>query len=150
MSRWPGRSKHSKTSFGGLTRSDLMSRVRSSRNATTELKLSSLLRSARLSGWRRNCSIPGKPDFVFRKAKVAVFVDGCFWHGHDCNRNLVPRKNAYAWSRKIRGNRTRDRRVTRNLRATGWRVVRIWECVLAKQPTKCLRRVQKAVASVVS
>src|SRR5262245_4474504 len=94
MTRWPGRSKRGKTTFGGLSRSALMSRVRSKGNATTELKLLKLLRLARLQGWRRNFRLLGNPDFVFPRQKLAVFVDGCFWHGHGCGRNLKPKRNA--------------------------------------------------------
>src|SRR5262245_45963112 len=125
MSRWPGPSKHAKTSFGGLSRSALMSRVRSRDNATTELKLVALLRSAGLRGWRRGFPLRGKPDFAFPRQKLAVFVDGCFWHGHGCGRNLKPRRNAALWQQKINGNQNRDKRNRRALRAAGWRVVRI-------------------------
>jgi DNA mismatch endonuclease (patch repair protein) len=73
-----------------------------------------------------------KPDFVFPKLKTAVFVDGCFWHG--CPRHgTQPRTNAAFWRKKIEGNRTRDRRVNRALRARGWEVVRIWEHALARR-----------------
>jgi len=143
MSRWPGRSKRAKTTFGGLSRSALMSRVRSKGNATTELRLLTLLRSAGLRGWRRNFSLPGNPDFVFAQQKLAVFVDGCFWHGHGCGRNLTPRRNALLWQQKIEGNRGRDHRNTRTLRASGWRVVRIWECDLAKRPDACVERIKR-------
>jgi DNA mismatch endonuclease (patch repair protein) len=145
MSRWPGRSKHAKTTFGGLSRSELMSLVRSKRNATTELKLLSLLRSAQLRGWRRDFPLLGNPDFVFHKAKLAVFVDGCFWHGHGCGRNLKPKRNALLWQKKIEGNRSRDRRATRQLRQEGWKVVRVWECLLAKRPQACLGRIRQAL-----
>jgi DNA mismatch endonuclease Vsr len=67
-----------------------------------------------------------RPDFVFQEARVAVFVDGCFWHG--CPRCYVrPRGNAAFWRKKLATNRARDRRVNRALRRLGWRVVRIWE-----------------------
>jgi DNA mismatch endonuclease (patch repair protein) len=145
MSRWPGHSRHAKTTFGGLSRSALMSRIRSSRNATTELKLLSLLRAARLMGWRRNYPLPGKPDFTFPKSKLAVFVDGCFWHGHGCGRNLKPKRNAALWRKKIIGNQGRDRRMTRDLCEAGWTVIRIWECKLAKQPAICLKRIERAL-----
>jgi DNA mismatch endonuclease (patch repair protein) len=70
-----------------------------------------------------------KPDFVFRKLKLAVFVDGCFWHG--CPRHFIkPRNNAAFWRAKIAANRTRDRFVNRTLRAQGWKVLRIWEHAL--------------------
>jgi DNA mismatch endonuclease (patch repair protein) len=146
MSRWPGRSKYAKTTFGGLSRSELMSRVRSKRNATTELKLLALLRSAKVSGWRRNFPLLGNPDFIFPKSKLAVFVDGCFWHGHRCGRDLTPKRNTLLWREKIVGNQRRDRRNTRILRAVGWRVIRIWECALSKSPNTCLRRVHRLLA----
>ena len=144
MSHWPGHSKHAKTTFGGLSRSALMSRIRSSLNATTELKILSLLRAARLKGWRRNYPLPGKPDFTFPKSKLVVFVDGCFWHGHGCGRNLKPKRNAAMWRKKIVGNQKRDRRVTQKLREAGWSVIRIWECKLAKRPVLCLKRIERA------
>ena len=145
MSRWPGNAKRARTTFGGLSRSELMSRVRSSRNITTELTLLTLLRAAKLSGWRRNYPLSGKPDFVFSGAKLAVFVDGCFWHGHGCGRNLTPKRNVAAWREKIRINQRRDRRITRKLRASGWSVVRIWECALARRPEACVRRVRRVL-----
>ena len=145
MNSWPGRSKHAKTSFGGLSRSALMSRILSKRNATTELKLISLLRAARLGGWRRNFPLLGKPDFVFQKQNLAVFVDGCFWHGHGCGRNLKPKRNAALWWQKTSGNQRRDRRVARTLHSVGWRVIRIWECALAKHPENCIRRIRRAL-----
>jgi DNA mismatch endonuclease (patch repair protein) len=121
-----------------------MSRIRSSLNATTELKLLALLQVARLKGWRRNYPLPGKPDFTFPKSKLVVFVDGCFWHGHGCGRNLKPKQNAAMWRKKIVGNQGRDRRVTQGLRDAGWSVIRIWECKLAKRPTVCLKRIERA------
>jgi DNA mismatch endonuclease (patch repair protein) len=145
MSRWPKRGRHARTTFGKLTRSELMARVRSKRNATTELRLLSLLRSARLPGWRRDFPLLGNPDFAFPKLKVAVFVDGCFWHGHGCGRNLSPKRNATLWQQKIDGNQRRDRRNARILRAAGWRVIRIWECNLAKHPEACVRRIRRAL-----
>jgi DNA mismatch endonuclease (patch repair protein) len=122
-----------------------MSRIRSKRNATTELKLVSLLRAARVRGWRRNFPLLGKPDFVFPKSKLAVFVDGCFWHGHGCGRNLKPRRNATLWREKLTANHQRDARVTRLLRDAGWRVIRIWECALANRASHCLARIQRAL-----
>ena len=73
-----------------------------------------------------------KPDFVFPKLKLAVFVDGCFWHG--CPQHFIqPRGNAAFWRKKIAANRTRDRLVNRTLRKMGWRVLRVWEHGLAKR-----------------
>lgn len=142
-SNWPGLSKHQVTPFGGLCRSVLMSRIQGRRNASTELRLASLLRGASISGWRRHLPLPGHPDFAWPTERVVAFVDGCFWHGHNCGRNLTARSNAGMWRTKISLNRRRDRRVSRSLRADGWRVIRVWECALAKRPTACVTRLLK-------
>ena len=143
MSHWPGNAQKERTTFGRLSRCQLMSRVRSTGNVTTEKRLASLLRGAGVAGWRRHQHLPGRPDFVWPKVKVAVFVDGCFWHGHDCGRNLRPRTNQKAWRDKIERNQSRDRRVTRVLRQQGWTVVRIWECSLARHPDHCVVMIRK-------
>lgn len=145
MSRWPGNAQRERTTFGGLNRGQLMSRVRSTGNETTEKRLVSALRAAGLTGWRRHQSLAGNPDFVWSKIKVAVFVDGCFWHGHDCGRNVTPRTNAKAWREKIEGNQARDRRISRFLRREGWKVVRVWECQLARIPALCVSRIAKTL-----
>jgi len=147
MSRWPGNAQEERTAFGGLSRGQLMSRVRSSGNQTTEQRVAAFLRRANLKGWRRHISLPGKPDFVWPQFKVAVFVDGCFWHGHNCGRNLTPRTNAELWRDKIQRNKTRDRQTTHLLRQKGWTVVRIWECHLAKNPSRSLDRIRKAITA---
>jgi DNA mismatch endonuclease (patch repair protein) len=146
MSRWPQNHANDETSFGHLSRSQLMSRVRGTGNKSTELAMMRLLRTAKLSGWRRHLSLPGKPDFAWRSSKIAVFVDGCFWHGHGCGRNLSPRTNAAAWTEKIRRNVERDRRKSAELRRTGWAVVRIWECDLTRDPQRALRAIKRAVS----
>ena len=97
MTRWPGKPREERTSFGGLCRSDLMSRISSYGNLTTEIRMAKLLRRAGLKGWRRHLALPGKPDFAWPAKKVALFVDGCFWHGHTCKRNLKPKTNAQKW-----------------------------------------------------
>lgn len=142
MSRWPGDARKERTTFGGLRRGELMTRVRSKGNKTTEERLARLLREWRLIGWRRNQPLPGRPDFAFLKEKVAVFVDGCFWHGHNC-RNLTSKTNPKAWHDKISRTQARDRRANRLLRQLGWRVIRIWECRLAKAPDVCMRRIKR-------
>ncbi|MCH8044750.1 MAG: very short patch repair endonuclease [Planctomycetes bacterium] len=124
-----------------------MSKIHSKGNATTEERLASLLRKSKLWGWRRHRPLPGRPDFAWPKARVVVFVDGCFWHGHNCGKNIKPRTNAAAWREKIDGNKARDRKVTRLLRQNRWKVIRIWECDLAKRPEQCMARIRKAVAS---
>ena len=124
-------------------RSWLMSRIRGKGNEKTEVRLARLLRKAGISGWRRHLSIPGRPDFAFKKQKVAVFVDGCFWHG--CPRCFrLPKQNRAFWKAKIEGNRRRDRSVNGRLRRLGWEVVRIRECRL-KSPESALFRIRAAL-----
>lgn len=145
MSRWPGDAEREHTTFGGLSRAQLMSRVRSKGNETTEKRLIALLKRAGLTGWRGHQPLPGRPDFAWRKAKLAVFVDGCFWHGHDCGKNVTPRTNARAWKDKIERNQSRDRQATRLLRRNGWRVIRIWECQIRRNPSRCVSRIRTAL-----
>ena len=109
-----------------------MSRIRGRGNKDTELALAKLLRRNRITGWRRNQPGFGKPDFIFPKLRVAIFVDGCFWHG--CPKHATqPKGNRTFWKTKFTRNKTRDRLVTRTLRAQGWRVLRIWEHELARK-----------------
>jgi DNA mismatch endonuclease (patch repair protein) len=149
MSRWPKRGRHAKTTFGGLTRSALMSRVRSRGNKNTEIALAKLLRRNRITGWRRNQPIFGKPDFFFSKLKLAVFVDGCFWHG--CPKHgAQPVGNRSFWKRKFARNKARDRLVNQTLRRAGWRVLRIWEHELPKKnQARLLRRIQERIQSII-
>jgi DNA mismatch endonuclease (patch repair protein) len=144
MAKWPGNAKLQRTTFGKLTRSELMGRVRSKGNKTTENRFASILRKEGITGWRRHLPLPGNPDFVWRAAKLALFLDGCFWHGHAC-RNVSPKTNAALWRTKITKNKMRDRQINRRLRAGGWIVLRIWECRLAKVPDKCLLRVRNGL-----
>ncbi len=113
-------------------RSDVMSRIRSSGNKATELKLIALFRAHGVTGWRRKAPVFGKPDFVFPRHKLAVFVDGCFWHGCPLHATQ-PKTNAKFWREKIARNQARDRLVTRTLRRAGWRVLRIWSHELTRK-----------------
>jgi len=197
--------------FTPAKRSEVMSRIRSTGNAATELRLVALMRAAGITGWRRHVQLPlgttarsaaqakssssskaqrstksaggrglrssqsaggspaapGKakagdkvkaraptpatrplrvrPDFIFRTQRVAVFVDGCFWHG--CPRHGTrPRQNRKFWDEKIARNRQRDLLVTRRLRQRGWTVLRLWECALTRlrQP-HTLARLRRAL-----
>ena len=123
-----------------------MGRVLGRGNASTERVLVALLRSSNLTGWRRHLPLPGNPDFTFPSLRIVVFVDGCFWHS--CPRHLrLPVANRDYWVRKIDRNRRRDRRTTRELRAGGWRVIRIWEHELRSPSDKqrVLSRIVRAV-----
>jgi DNA mismatch endonuclease (patch repair protein) len=126
-------------------RSEVMGRIRSSGNAKTELRLIELMRQHRITGWRRNQPLIGKPDFTFRAERLLVFVDGCFWHGcPTCFR--APTSNESYWTEKIEGNRARDKRVAANLRRAGWRVMRIWEHELQLRPEHVAVRLLRALA----
>ena len=115
-----------------VQRSALMSRVLGRGNRSTELKMLGLMRASAIKGWRRHLDLPGRPDFAFPNMQLAIFVDGCFWHG--CPRCYQsPKSNALYWKRRIHENKARDRRVGRLLRKEGWQVLRIWECDLAKR-----------------
>ena len=118
--------------FNKETRSRVMRTVRSEKNKSTELRVIKLFNENGVSGWRRNYPVKGHPDFVFLKKKLAIFVDGCFWHGHDC-RNTKPEDNKEYWSKKIARNKKRDIEVTKLFQARGWSVIRIWECQLTKR-----------------
>lgn len=123
-------------------RSFTMSRIRSQRNRSTEIRLIRELRHLRITGWRRNSALPGKPDLVFSKSKLVVFVDGCFWHG--CPRCFaLPKSNVRYWRRKIAGNRIRDVKVREALRAKGWATLRIWEHSLRINPAAQIARLAR-------
>ena len=129
--------------FTKAQRSLIMSRVRARGNASTELKMATLLRANKLTGWRRHSPVFGKPDFVFHKAKVALFVDGCFWHG--CPRCYqAPKSSAIFWRVKVQRNMRRDLQVARHLRSRGWKVIRVKECQLAA-PARFLNRLRRLI-----
>ena len=127
-------------------RSALMSKVRGRGNLTTEEALAKVFRTEGWSGWRRQRPIVGRadggrfrvrPDFVFSARRLAVFVDGCFWHG--CPRHGTrPRGNAAFWRAKFRRNQERDRRNSRHLRRAGWKVLRLWEHELKPKARRAL------------
>lgn len=122
-------------------RSKIMASVRSEGNKSTELVLKEILNNEGLTGWRENArDLPGKPDFVFDKEKVAIFVDGCFWHGcPKCYRR--PSSSQEYWDEKVRNNMRRDKRVRSKLRRQGWSVLRFWEHSLIDSD-KVIRRIK--------
>jgi DNA mismatch endonuclease (patch repair protein) len=128
--------------FNKAERSRIMATVRSRGNKATELTLAKLFRAAGIKGWRRHAPIPGRPDFMFARERVAIFVDGCFWHG--CAKHCrMPASNRKYWLQKIARNKQRDLATRKHLRAKGWRVVRIWEHDLKTQPARAIGKIAR-------
>lgn len=124
-------------------RSRVMAAIKGRGNKDTELRLIAIMRAANIKGWRRNSRLPGKPDFIFPKMRLAVFVDGCFWHG--CPKHSrMPSSNRRYWKAKLEHNQQRDRAVNRQLRAKGWRVMRIWGHAL-NSPSNVTARLKRSV-----
>ena len=119
-------------------RSEIMSAVHSKQNKTTELRLIEIFKEHKITGWRRNYKVKGHPDFVFLDKKIAIFVDGCFWHGHDC-RNTRPSDNQEYWQKKRERNIRHDKEITSLFESRGWTVIRIWECELKKKNVDSLK-----------
>jgi DNA mismatch endonuclease, patch repair protein len=131
--------------FSKLKRSEIMSRVRGRGNKVTELAAVKFFRRNRIVGWRRHRRIFGNPDFIFPKLRLAILVDGCFWHCCPKHSNL-PESNRGFWRRKLNANKLRDVLVNRTLRKQGWRVLRIWEHELKrKNEIHLIQRIHRAL-----
>jgi DNA mismatch endonuclease (patch repair protein) len=115
-------------------RSARMAKVRAKKNRSTEMRVAARLIRHGLRGWKRHVvDVPGRPDFCFIAKRVAVFVDGCFWHGCPRCRRNVPHSRRNFWRDKIEKNRRRDRKVKRMLLAQGYIIFRIWEHALCDE-----------------
>jgi DNA mismatch endonuclease (patch repair protein) len=125
--------------FTPVQRAAVMRAVKGA-NTAPELRVRKLLWS---EGFRYRLNVktlPGKPDIVFRPLRSAIFVHGCFWHGHDCRRGArMPKANNVYWKAKIERNRERDIRNAATLKETGWRTLTIWECQM-KDPEALRQR----------
>lgn len=116
--------------FSKSVRSQIMRSVHS-KGTSPERKCEAVLRSLRISFQRDVAKLPGRPDFLMKRSRLALFVHGCFWHGHrGCKQANLPSSNVRYWNEKIGSNRRRDRRVREALRKSGWRTAVIWECKL--------------------
>jgi len=109
-----------------------MAAVRS-KNTQPEIVVRRLLHGLGYRYHVHAANLPGSPDIVLRKRQCVIFVNGCFWHGHDCPRGAPPSSNTKFWLPKINKNRDRDLRVQRELKEGGWRVLTIWECQTKNQ-----------------
>ncbi|MCC6501031.1 MAG: DNA mismatch endonuclease Vsr [Anaerolineales bacterium] len=130
--------------FSKEKRSEIMAAIHSKNTHSTERRLRAGLVSARISGWRMNAKdLAGRPDFVFDKKKIVIFVDGCFWHGCKCKRLSKTHKSF--WKNKIETNISRDKRASRILRKQGWKVVRIKEHELKASVSKTMGKVKRII-----
>lgn len=126
-------------------RSRIMSRIRSEGNRSTELFLRALLVRNAMRGWRvRPAGVLGKPDFVFTKERIAIFVDGAFWHGAP-GFNRFPKSRIEYWKPKIEGNRRRDKLVSSSLRHKGWAVLRFWDSDLRDNSSGVIKKIQRRI-----
>jgi DNA mismatch endonuclease, patch repair protein len=118
-----------------------MSKIRG-KNTKPEMKLRKLLWSAGVRGYRIHYDLPGKPDIVYVKKRVAIFIDGCFWHKCPiCFQEPNTRKDF--WMKKIQSNIDRDKKMNEQLRKNGWTVIRIWEHEIKKEPEIAFSRIIK-------
>ena len=124
-------------------RSAVMRNIKGKGNKSTELALIKVFQEQGINGWRRGYPVKGHPDFVFTKSRVAIFVDGCFWHGHDC-RNTRPKENSDYWDKKRKRNIKHDTEITELFIKRDWIVLSIWECELNKSScNKTIERINK-------
>ena len=118
--------------FSPPKRQEIMRHVES-KNTAPEVKLRSLLHKNGFRFRLNRKDLPGKPDIVLPKFKAVIFVHGCFWHGHSCNRGHRPQTNTDFWNKKIESNIARDKKDIALLEAQGWRVLVVWQCEIKKK-----------------
>jgi len=126
-------------------RSDVMSKIRST-NTKPEKLLRSLLHSKGLRFRIHRKDLPGKPDIIFPKQKLAIFVHGCFWHYHkDCNEGRIPSSNSKFWKDKLEKNILKDEKAIKDLIKIGWNVVVVWECEIERTPLVVEQKILKVL-----
>jgi DNA mismatch endonuclease (patch repair protein) len=129
--------------YSAKTRSRVMASVKG-RDTGPEMKLRRALYHLGVRGWRcHRANLPGRPDLAFSRTRLAVFVDGGFWHGHPSK--YWPGRSGGYWDAKIARNQTRDRRVDMELAAVGWRSLRIWDFEVERDPGGAAARVSEAL-----
>ena len=127
--------------FSTAERSQIMSSVKS-KNTGIEIIVARILRTVTKARSIRNCKkLPGSPDLAIPRYRAAIFVHGCFWHGHKCHKGALPKSNKRFWGKKLLGNRSRDKKAYRALRAMGYKTATIWQCQL-RNPTAVETRIR--------
>lgn len=123
------------------TRSRLMSTIKG-KDTKPEMAVRRALHAAGFRYSLHSKHFPGRPDLVLRKYKLAIFVHGCFWHGHDCGTVKIP--SSPYWEEKLAKNQERDERALKAIKEMGWQTAVIWECTLDADLKKIIRRLKKA------
>jgi DNA mismatch endonuclease (patch repair protein) len=113
--------------FSRHKRSKIMSKI-SSHDTKPEILVRKFLFSQGFRFRKNDNRYPGKPDIILPKYKIAIFIHGCFWHNHNCNRGRIPKTNTKFWQKKINDNKKRDKKNQINLLNQGWKVIVIWQC----------------------
>jgi DNA mismatch endonuclease, patch repair protein len=130
--------------YSKKTRSYVMSKI-GGRDTLPEVLLRRTLWARDLRGYRLHCHLPGRPDIVYKRARLAVFVDGCFWHGCPKCRIPQPVSRVEYWKPKLRNNKRRDSRVNQELHSQKWKVLRFWEHEVLRDREKCTMRISSVV-----
>lgn len=140
------RQDNSTVTTDNLTKEQRKKTMQSIRSVNTvpEKLVAKELRRRKIYFSQHVASIAGKPDFVFRRKKVAVFIDSDFWHGHP-KRCVMPKSNVEYWKHKIERNKLRDKKVNKQLKKEGWKVTRIWEYDIKRNFNRSINRILKAI-----
>lgn len=118
--------------FTKKKRSQIMSKI-SGKNTKPELAVRKMLFRLGYRFRLHDKTLPGSPDIVLKRIKTAIFVNGCFWHKHNCGKNVGPKKNSVFWSKKLNENVHRQKENITKLKLLGWRLLILWECQINKQ-----------------
>jgi len=126
--------------FDKRTRSAIMSKIKG-KDTSLEVNFRKLLWKRGLKGYRTHYALPGKPDIAFVSRKIAIFLDGDFWHGYNWKELGKDPPKGY-WRRKLQKNIESDKKHNRQLRKNGWAVIRLWEHEIKKSPEECIKTIK--------
>ena len=129
-------------------RSEIMSKIKG-KNTKIELIVSSFLHKNNIRFRKNNAKILGRPDISIKKYKIAIFINGCFWHGHDiCKAYRTPKSNTGYWFEKIESNKRRDKNINEQLAKDGWNIFTAWECDIKRNKLETLNEILKFVLRI--